>query len=237
MHKKINMKITSLPLIFATVLSSGVAMAELETMPLDLPRQAEQGPIARQESPDMTSRFAPVLEDLAKRFPMYSHERILLVDATAQKMFLVEHGKAVNEWVISTATKGLGSQKGSEQTPLGVHRIAEKIGDGAALGTIFKSRQNTGKIADILTTPGADSPADYVTTRILWLDGLEPGLNKGGDVDSKARFIYIHGTSEEGKLGTPASHGCIRMRNKDVIEVFDSVTEDTLVVISRQRQE
>ncbi len=240
MHKKPSVKMTWLPLIFATVLNSGVAMAEPDGIPLNLPNQAEQAPQAQmpqQELPGLANRFAPILDDLAKRFPTYSRERILVIDATAQKMFLVEQGKAVNEWVISTATKGLGSQKGSEQTPLGVHRVAEKIGDGAALGTIFKSRQNTGKIVDILTAPGADSPADYVTTRILWLDGLEPGLNKGGDVDSKERFIYIHGTGEEGKLGAPASHGCIRMRNKDVLDLFDSVKEDTLVVISRQRQE
>lgn len=241
MHKKPSVKMIWLPLIFATVLNSNVAMADPSTIiPLNLPNQAEQAPqtqLPQQDLPGLANRFAPILDDLSRRFPTYSRERILVIDATAQKMFLVDSGNAVNEWVISTATNGLGSEKGSEKTPLGVHRIAQKIGDGAPLGAIFKARQNTGKIVEILTDPGADSPADYVTTRILWLDGLEPGLNKGGNVDSKERFIYIHGTGEEGKLGAPASHGCIRMRNQDVVDLFDSVSEDTLVVITRKRQE
>lgn len=233
MNKKPSVKRIWLPLTFATVLNSGVVMANPDAA------AKVQGTVQQAQQPlaGLESRFAPILVDLEKRFPTYSRERILVVDATAQQMYLVEQGKAVAEWVISTAEKGLGSEKGSGKTPLGVHRIAEKIGDGAPLGTIFKARQNTGQIVDILTTPGADSPADYVTSRILWLDGLEPGLNKGGNVDSKERFIYIHGTGEEGKLGAPASHGCIRMRNKDVIHLFDRVSEDTLVVISRQRQE
>lgn len=233
MNKKPSVKRIWLPLTFATVLNSGVVMAD----PDAAAKVQETTQQAQQSSVALESRFAPILDDLAKRFPTYSRDRILVVDATAQRMYLVEQGKAVAEWIISTAKKGLGSEKGSDKTPLGVHRIAEKIGAGAPLGTIFKARQNTGQIVDILTTPGADSPADYVTSRILWLDGLEPGLNKGGNVDSKERFIYIHGTGEEGKLGEPASHGCIRMRNKDVIDLFDRVSEDTLVVIARQSQE
>lgn len=232
MHKKPSVKMTWLPLIFVTALNSGVVMAE----PQDQVPQAQtpqQAPVGAA----VENRFTPILNELAKNFPTYSANKVLVVDATAQKMILVEQGKAVGEWVISTATKGLGSEKGSDKTPLGVHRIAEKIGAGAPLGAIFKSRQNTGQIVDILTAPGADSPDDYVTSRIMWLDGLEPGLNKGGNVDSKERFIYIHGTGEEGRLGTPASHGCIRMRNKDVIDLFERVDENTLVVITQQRQD
>ncbi len=247
MNKKASAKKTWLPLIFVTVLNSGAVMAEPDAIPLNLPKVQEQAPQAQvppatqtgavPAATGMENRFTPIIDDLAKRFPTYSHERILIVDTTAQKMFLIENGKATNEWVISSAEKGVGSEKGSDQTPLGVHRIAEKIGAGAQLGTIFKSRQNTGEIVNILTAPGADSPDDYVTSRILWLDGLEPGLNKGGNVDSHERFIYIHGTGEEGRLGTPASHGCIRMKNKDVIDLFERVNENTLVVITRQRQE
>lgn len=176
-----------------------------------------------------------IAQDLAKRFPAYSADRFLLVDASAQTMQLVENGRVSGEWVVSTALKGVGSRKGSEQTPLGVHRIAQKIGAGAALGSIFKARQNSGRIANILTRPDQDSSEDNVTTRILWLDGLEPGFNKGGSVDSYERYIYIHGTDEEGKLGRPASHGCIRMRNRDVMELFDRVGEDTLVVIAARK--
>lgn len=232
MHKKPSVKMTWLPLIFVTALNSGVVMAEPQDQApqAQTPQQAPVGAVVE-------NRFTPILNELAKNFPTYSTNKVLVVDATAQKMILVEQGKAVGEWVISTATKGLGSEKGSDKTPLGVHRIAEKIGAGAPLGAIFKSRQNTGQIVDILTAPGADSPDDYVTSRIMWLDGLEPGLNKGGNVDSKERFIYIHGTGEEGRLGTPASHGCIRMRNKDVIDLFERVDENTLVVITQQRQD
>ena len=247
MQKKQNASMTWLPLIFATVLNSGAVMAEDESKPLVIPPMngaveqpqdaVKQGTVVEQNpvnngAVSADPQFAPLLNKLAQRFPDYSTAQVLIVDANAQKMLLVENGKQVGSWVISTAEKGIGSQKGSDQTPLGAHRIADKIGAGAPLGAIFKSRQNTGQIVNILTTPGADSPDDYVTSRIMWLDGLEPGLNKGGNVDSHERFIYIHGTGEEGKLGTPASHGCIRMRNQDVIDLFDRVKENTLVYIT-----
>lgn len=234
MNKNPGVKKKWLPLIFAIALEGGVAVAEQ-------PPAFQQGGMMMQNPQSQMggvpeSRFAPVLADLQARFPTYSAHKVLLVDATIQRMYLIVDGRAVAEWPVSTAEKGVGSQKGSDQTPLGVHRIAQKIGGGAPLGSIFKSRQNTGQIVDILSAPGADGPADYVTSRILWLDGLEPGLNKGGNVDSRERFIYIHGTGEEGRIGTPASHGCIRMRNRDVINLFDQVDENTLVVISRQKQ-
>lgn len=233
MKKKQGVKMTWLPLIFVTALNGGMVMADNGgVMPLAIPTQAPQAQAAQ---PDATE-LASIVHDLAQRFPGHDTKQVLLVDATAQKMLLLAEGQVVGEWVISTASNGLGSQKGSDQTPLGVHRIAQKIGDGAALGSIFKARQNTGRIADILTEPGAESSEDNVTTRILWLDGMEPGVNKGGDVDSYARYIYIHGTDEEGKLGAPASHGCIRMRNRDVIDLFERVQENTLVLITRKRE-
>ncbi|MEZ5478798.1 MAG: L,D-transpeptidase [Thiolinea sp.] len=176
-----------------------------------------------------------LLTDLQQRFPHYSTATVILIDATLQRLLLIEQGNVTASWVISTAEAGLGSRKGSNQTPLGVHRVAKRFGDGAPLGTIFKARRNTGRIARILTEPGARSNEDNVTTRILWLDGLEPGLNKGGKVDSLERYIYIHGTDEEGRLGAPASHGCIRMRNRDVVDLYNRVGVDTLVVIARQR--
>lgn len=173
-----------------------------------------------------------IVQDLQRRFPSYSTERVLLIDGIGQKMELIENGQVSHAWVISVALKGLGSRKGSEQTPTGVHRIAQKIGDGAALGAIFKARQNTGRIANILTGANERSTEDNVTSRILWLAGMEPNINQGGNVDSYERYIYIHGTDEEGRLGQGASHGCIRMKNQDVINLFDLVTEDTLVVIT-----
>lgn len=183
-----------------------------------------------------TNTVQPLLRDLQGRFPQYDQQQVVLVDASAQELQLIEQGRVTRSWTISTAEAGIGSQSGSNKTPLGVHRVAKKYGDGEPLGMILKARQVTGRIAPILTALGARSKADNVTTRILWLDGLEPGLNKGGKVDSFKRYIYIHGTDEEGRLGQPASHGCIRMKNRDVVELFDRVGVDTLVVIAQQKQ-
>jgi hypothetical protein len=205
-------------------------MAEDLMQPLPLP--TNNTPV--QQAPQATPpNVAPLMQQLTARFPTQSFAKLLIVDAGAQRMYLVEQGQPVGGWVISTAANGTGSEKGSDKTPLGLHKISEKIGDGAPLGAIFKARQNTGKQVEILTAPGADSKDDYVTSRIMWLEGLEPGVNKGGDVDSKERYIYIHGTGEEGKLGTPASHGCIRMKNADVINLFNRVDENTLVYITQ----
>lgn len=179
--------------------------------------------------------IAALVQDLQQRFPGYSTQQVVLIDATNQKLLLIEQGQVTNRWIISTAEAGLGSRKGSNQTPLGAHRLAQKIGDDAPLGTVFKARQNTGRVANILTAAGARSGEDNVTTRVMWLDGLEPGLNKGGAVDSYQRYIYIHGTDEEGRLGAPASHGCIRMRNRDVVDLYDRVREDTLVFIAERK--
>lgn len=173
----------------------------------------------------------PLLADLKQRFGNYSAKNIILVDISQQKLFLYGSGdQLLGSYPVSTATKGAGNQGGSDQTPLGAHRISDRIGDGAALGSIFIARKDSGKLADIITKP-VDVPDDDVTTRILWLDGLEPGKNKGGNVDSHSRYIYIHGTPEEGLIGKPASHGCIRMLNKDVLEVFKQSPENTLVYI------
>lgn len=238
MKKKQNVNRIWLPSIFAIALSGGCNAADSLNAgsgmePLPLPPQAVPPAVA---GADQGANVDFIAKDLAQRFPGYHTDRFLLVDATAQKMQLIENGRVSGEWVISTALKGLGSRKGSDQTPTGVHRIAQKIGEGAPLGAIFKARQNSGRIATILTGPDQDSTEDNVTTRILWLDGMEPGVNQGGNVDSHERYIYIHGTDEEGKLGRPASHGCIRMRNRDVMELFDRVDENTLVVVVAQKR-
>lgn len=155
----------------------------------------------------------------------------LVVDVTGQQMYLFEQGRLVGSYPVSTAEKGTGNHEGSLQTPLGLHRVDEKIGAGAPAGMIFRGRRPTGQRAEILTGPDERAARDDVTTRILWLAGLEPGVNQGGDVDSKRRYIYIHGTPEEGRIGRPASHGCVRMTNADVIELFDRVEVGALVDI------
>ena len=125
-------------------------------------------------------------------------------------------GQVIRRYPVSTSAFGLGSEPGSLRTPLGRFRIAEKIGGEAPLGAVFKSRVHTGEI-------GLDSTdADLVLTRIFWLDGMEPH-----NVNTHGRYIYIHGTNHEDKVGEPVSHGCIRLRNADVIDLFALVEEDT----------
>jgi len=154
----------------------------------------------------------------------------LQVDVSDQRLYLARGERVLQSWPVSTSAVGIGSQSGSNRTPLGLHRIAETFGAGAPLGTIFRARANTGVVARI-HTDATDVPEDHVLTRILWLDGLEPGHNRGGQVDSYLRTIYIHGTNEEGLIGQPASHGCVRMRNADVIALFEEVGVGTEVWI------
>jgi lipoprotein-anchoring transpeptidase ErfK/SrfK len=137
-----------------------------------------------------------------------------------QRLTVARDGKVVRSYPISSSRFGTGTEEGSLKTPLGNFRIAKKIGHGAASGTIFQARMPLG--------PGDPLPdtEDFVTTRILWLDGLDEE-----NANTRDRFIYIHGTRHEDKIGTPASHGCIRMRNADVIELFDLVDETATVVI------
>ncbi|KTD49508.1 putative ErfK/YbiS/YcfS/YnhG protein [Legionella rubrilucens] len=133
-------------------------------------------------------------------------------------------------YTVSTGKNGLGERMGSECTPRGWHRIHSRIGLDAVENSVFVGREWTGEIYDAsLATcyPGRD----WILTRILQLDGLEPGRNQGGEVDSLKRYIYIHGTPDSTPLGIPGSRGCIRMRNKDMIEVADWVAVDTRVFI------
>lgn len=160
---------------------------------------------------------------------------VIEVDSRLQQLYLWEPfpdgDMLIRQYPVSTAANGLGERSGSYCTPRGRHRIAEKIGAGAPLYAAFKGREPTGEI----WTPAldaADPGRDWILTRILWLEGLEPGRNQGGTVDSHARYIYIHGTNEEHRIGTPASHGCIRMKNADVAELFDLVKVGTEVRIS-----
>ncbi len=174
---------------------------------------------------------AAQLAELEQRFGP-SPGGVVVVSISQQRLYFYRHGKLAGEWPISSSKFGIGNRANSNQTPLGVHRIARKFGAGAAPGTLFRSRRNTGRRVKIHTD---DSPAagDYVTTRIMWLKGLQPGINEGPGIDSFKRYIYIHGTPEEGRIGRPASHGCIRMRNADVIKLFDDVDVGTLVDIVR----
>jgi len=161
---------------------------------------------------------------------MQAQNRLMLtivVDTSQQKLYLNQFDKEIKSYPISSSKYGIGSAAGSNKTPLGHHRIVQKIGDGAPEGIVFKGRINTGAFAEI----NGKNVGDLVTSRILWLEGLEEGKNKGPGIDSYSRYIYIHGTAEENLIGQPASHGCIRMKNRDVIDLFDRVSEGTLVDI------
>jgi lipoprotein-anchoring transpeptidase ErfK/SrfK len=157
-------------------------------------------------------------------------ERRIRVRLGTQRLELLEGARLLASWPVSTAAKGAGEREGSEQTPRGLHEVRAMIGAGAPAGAVFVARRPTGEVC----TPeraSAEPGRDWVLTRILWLRGLEPGINRHGGVDSMRRYIYIHGTPHEDALGTPASHGCIRMANADVIELFERVAPGTRVEI------
>lgn len=170
--------------------------------------------------------------------------RWLLVDVERQRLLLVEAGSVRRRWPVSTAAAGVDAREGSGGTPPGVHAICRKIGAGAPAGTVFRSRLPTGEVwrAPAAGPPAApppgepqDAPAgepeDLVLTRLLTLEGRELGVNLGTGVDSRRRYIYLHGTSDEARIGRPVSHGCIRLRNADVVDLFERVEEGDPVVI------
>lgn len=140
--------------------------------------------------------------------------------------------EVVFDRLIATAKNGVGQQMGSECTPLGAHRIRAKIGEAAACGAVFVARRLTGEIySPELAQQFPDR--DWILTRILWLCGEELGNNRQGNVDTQRRYIYIHGAPDDHPMGVPSSHGCIKMRNPDVIELFDHVSAGTPVSIIR----
>jgi hypothetical protein len=150
---------------------------------------------------------------------------VLVVSVADQTVSLFEQNELVKKMPCSTSRFGIGQIEGSNQTPLGLHRIAEKIGAGESAGTVFKARKVIGH------TSQPEFAGAKITTRIFWLDGLEPGLNHGGNVDSHARYIYIHGTADQASIGQPASCGCVHLADADIIPLFDLLPSGTLVWI------
>lgn len=151
------------------------------------------------------------------------------IDLAAQQL-LLDLGRRRAVYPVSTSRQGAGELNGSGCTPRGAHIVRARIGAGAAPGTVFVGRRPTGEICtpELYTrTPGRD----WILTRILWLSGTEPGRNRLGKVDTMRRYIYIHGCPDEVAVGVPGSHGCIRMRNADLIELFDQVPAGTPVMI------
>jgi lipoprotein-anchoring transpeptidase ErfK/SrfK len=152
------------------------------------------------------------------------------IDTEHQQLTVLEGERPMRRYTVSTSKNGLGEKNGSFCTPRGRHIVRAKIGAGQPLGSVFVRRRPTGEV----WTPElhAQYPGrDWILTRILWLSGCERGRNRMGDVDTMRRYIYIHGTPDGAELGKPGSIGCVRMRNRDVAELFDLVAPYTEVVI------
>ncbi|HEU6447797.1 MAG TPA: L,D-transpeptidase [Verrucomicrobiae bacterium] len=152
---------------------------------------------------------------------------VLIVNIAGQTVSLFEHNKFIKKFSCSTSRFGIGQTEGSNCTPLGLHRIAEKIGAGERPGTVFRSREVVGH------TSQPEFADAKITTRILRLEGLEEGFNRGGNIDSHRRYIYIHGTADQKSIGAPASCGCIHLADTDLIPLFDLLPAGTLVWISK----
>lgn len=154
----------------------------------------------------------------------------IMISVRQQALRLMDRGRLVNEWACSTASNGVGERNGSGCTPRGRHIIRARIGAGCVSGTVFVGRRPTGEIwtPDLAREfPGRD----WILTRILWLSGREPGFNRLGDVDTMRRYVYIHGAPDDAEMGVPGSHGCVRMRNADIVALFDLVAPGTPVRI------
>ena len=158
-------------------------------------------------------------------------EKKIRISIAGQSLELLdEAGCLERRYAVSTAANGVGEANGSYCTPRGLHIIRAKIGAGQPENSVFVRRRPTGEIY----TPelGAQFPErDWILTRILWLSGCECGFNRLGEVDTMRRFIYIHGSPDEVSMGVPGSHGCVRMRNADVMDLFDRVQSGTPVEI------
>lgn len=156
--------------------------------------------------------------------------RLLLVSIAQQRLELLRDGASIRRFEISTSRNPPSCLENSFGTPDGLHRIARKIGDPEPLGTVFKGRVSIGKRYCELS-PEEQAP-HLVTTRILWLEGLEPGHNQGPGRDSFRRYIYFHGTNHEESIGQPASGGCVQLRNAEMVELYEAVEEGDLVYIA-----
>jgi lipoprotein-anchoring transpeptidase ErfK/SrfK len=154
----------------------------------------------------------------------------VVVDLASQALELREGDRLLRRYPVSTARNGAGERMDSGCTPRGWHRVRIGIGAGCPAGTVFVGRRPTGEVYG--PELAARFPErDWILTRILWLTGMEPGRNRGGCVDTLRRFIYIHGCPDAAPIGEPCSHGCIRMRNADLIALFDQVPAGTLVEV------
>ena len=174
------------------------------------------------------SQLPPDLLAACQRLQVKPTKFVMVVNIQRQEFSLYENGRLLETVPCSTSKYGVGEVKDSRCTPRGLHQVAEKIGEGLPAGTVFRERQVVGHTSD----PKYASAG--ITTRILWLDGLEPGFNRGGNLDTHDRTVYIHGTSDQSVIGKPDSWGCVELADKDLIEVFHLVPSGSLVWIVEQ---
>ena len=157
-------------------------------------------------------------------------EKTIDIDVNKQQLNLLQGDNVVASYAISTAKNGVGQKTGSECTPIGWHTIRAKIGLNANQNTVFIGRRESGEtFSEELKQQHPER--DWILTRILWLNGLEAGKNRGGNVDTMRRYIYIHGCPDSDSFSIPSSHGCVKMRNKDIIELFKNIDAGTRVLI------
>ena len=159
-------------------------------------------------------------------------ERILVVRISTATLQFFRKGELVKSYGISTSKRPTSNIKNSLGTPCGLHEIAERIGAGQPPGVVFKSRIPTGRHFSEIAPAQNGEEDNLITSRILWLRGLEPGVNRGGNVDTYERYVYIHGTNHEAQLGEPLSSGCVLMGNLDIVELYDEVRVGDMVWIS-----
>src|SRR4051812_5777669 len=160
----------------------------------------------------------------AARLGIKPGERLLLVRIGTATLQFFRKGALVRSYAVSTSKRPPSNVKNSLGTPRGLHEIAERIGAGQPPGMVFKSRIPTGRhFSEIAAIDPDKAEANLVTSRILWLRGLEPGVNRGGDVDTYERYVYFHGTNHEDRIGEPLSAGCVLMRNLDIVELYEEV--------------
>jgi hypothetical protein len=171
------------------------------------------------------TQFLLIVDIATQTITLYENTSTALHLAIDALRLTMDDYKPVKKFPCSTSRLGIGQTEGSNCTPLRLHRIAEKIGSGASAGTVFKGRQAVGHVSQ------PEFANAKITTRIMWLEGLEPGFNRGGNVDSHARYIYIHGTADQASIGKPASCGCVHLADTDLVPLFDLLPGGTLVWI------
>jgi len=157
-------------------------------------------------------------------------KKIIDIDVNNQELRLLHGDNIIAAYAVSTAKNGIGQQNGSECTPAGWHLVRAKIGQNSKENTVFVARRDTGELfSEELRKQYPER--DWILSRILWLSGLEKGKNRGGEIDTMRRYIYIHGCPDSDSFSVPSSHGCVKMRNKDIIDLFDNIDVGIHVLI------